>query len=436
MASIEKRGDKYCITVSAGYDMSGKKIREKITYTPKARTPKAIAKEVQNAARDFEREVKEGRYLNAEKISFEKFVEEYWRPQWSTENLTLSCQEDYYDKIKRHAYPTLKTMKINRIMPLHVQSIIDDMKKRGLAPRTIKRAIVPINSVFTYAYRMRLIQENPCARCQLPKLEQDTDLHFFTLDQAKRFLDFLLQPYQSTHKAHTRIDDTGLSYKVPEYTENHFIQYQFRVLFELALQGGFRRGELIGLQWRDIDFNDNTIKIERAVAKVNGGQIIKEPKTKKSARTVVMPSESMAYLKEWKKRQQQLSFQLGRQWQGKRGKEYDLNHVFIQADNGLAMYLDTPSKKFRQTIKRYNAMIDQKIKNKTATENDKLPNIHLHDLRHTSATLLISEGMDIETVAERMGHAHASTTLDIYGHALPGRDQKAAAILDKLFLTS
>lgn len=436
MANIRERNGSYQITVSLGRDMAGKQIRESLTYKPRATSPKAIEKEVAAAAVTFEREVREGRYLSGEKLTFERFVEEYWKPQWSVENLTLSCQEDYYDKIKRHAYPAFKTMKIARIMPLHIQNIIADMKSRGLAPRTIKRAIVPINSVFSYAYRLRLIQENPCERCELPKIKQDTAIHYFTVDQAKRFLKFLSEPYTTTHKAHERIDDTGKAYSVPEYTEKHITQYQFRVFFNLAIYGGFRRGELIGLQWHDIDFEKNKISIVRAAAKVSGGQIIKEPKTAKGKRVVTMPAESMDLLREWNIRQKELCMKLGTQWQGERGDNYNRNFVFIQIDSGKEMYLDTPSSKFRKTITRYNQMIDEDIKKKKATEDDKLPMIKLHDLRHSSATLLISQGMDVETLAARLGHAHPSTTLDIYGHALPENDEIAASIIERLFAVS
>lgn len=438
MASIQKRGKTYQFKVSLGRDADGKQIRETKTYIPKSTTPKALEKELAAAARDFEREVREGRYLSGEKITFQEFTEKYWKPQWASVHLTQSVMEGYIDLIERWAYPVFKVIKIARIMPLHIQGIIDTMRNKGLAPKTIKRVYTAINSVFTFAYRMKIVQENPCTRCELPKIQQDTELHYFTVPQAKAFLAFLDQPYTSTYSAHTRTDDTDLDYSVPEYTETHIMQYQFRVFFNLAIYGGFRRGELVAMQWQDIDFENCAISVNRAAAKVSGGQIIKEPKTKKSARTLIMPAESMQLLREWKKRQQELSIKLGTIWKGKRGKRYDENFVFIQIDSGLMMYLDTPGRKFRQTIDRYNDRIDAKIKDASEAEAEKLqaeklPRIRLHDLRHTSATILLADGVDIETVSHRMGHAHASTTLDIYGHPLPELDKSAAAAIEKIF---
>ena len=124
---------------------------------------------------------------------------------------------------------------------------------------------------------------------------------------------------------------------------------------------------------------------------------------------------------------------LGSKWQGKRGKDYDENFIFIQTASGKAMDLSTPTQKFPSLLKRYNAMIDKRIKEGTATEEDKLPIIRFHDLRHTSATLLIGNGTDIETIAHRLGHSRVSTTLDRYGHPLPENDVKAAQTLERIF---
>ena len=435
MATIKKRGNTYQFTVSLGRGMDGKQIRETMTYTPKAKTPTKIEKEVAAAARDFEKTVKEGNYLSGEKITFERFHEEYYLPQWSQKHLTLSQQEKYEDYVKRQGYPTLRTLKIAHIRPLHIQAIMETMRATGYAPATIRHAHTALNSVFRYAYRMQIIQDNPCARVELPKMNADTNLHFFTRDQALAFLDFLKAPYISTTKAHDRIDDTGKGYHVTEYSASYATQYQFRVYFNLAIYGGFRRGELIALQWQDIDFKAATVSIRRAAAYADKSHTvyIKEPKTKKSIRTIVMPSESMNLLKEWKRQQQELCLQLGSYWQGKRGTEYDENFVFIQTDNGSMMHLDTPGQKFKKLIARYNKIIDDQIKEESATEDDKLPNIRLHDLRHTSATLLIGNGVDIQTVAHRLGHSRVSITLDRYSHPLPENDIKAAAELEKIF---
>ena len=112
---------------------------------------------------------------------------------------------------------------------------------------------------------------------------------------------------------------------------------------------------------------------------------------------------------------------------GNRGnKDFSNNTVFIQLDTGLPLHLSTPGHKFAEIISLYNATCER--------EEDKLPKIRLHDLRHTGATLLLSQNTDIETVSRRLGHSKASVTLDIYGHALPENDRQASDTLEAMFL--
>jgi len=126
-------------------------------------------------------------------------------------------------------------------------------------------------------------------------------------------------------------------------------------------------------------------------------------------------------LRKWHSEQRQIALASGEAWKGKTGKHFDDNYIFIQED-GQRMDVDTPSHKFQKLIKLYNL-----------THEDKLPRIRLHDLRHTSATLLLASGTDIETVSHRLGHSKASITLDVYGHALKSMDKTASDTLETMF---
>ena len=187
------------------------------------------------------------------------------------------------------------------------------------------------------------------------------------------------------------------------------------------------------MTWKDLDFDKQTVSITKAVAATKDGQIVKGPKTDAGVRDIVLPSECFALLKKWKGEQRLLCLKMGTAWKGHRdiihgGKmtdAFDENAVFIQIDNGLPVHIATPGHKFTEVIDLYNKTCEK--------EEDKLPKIRLHDLRHTSATLLLSKNTDIETVARRLGHSKASVTLDIYGHALPENDRQAADILGTMF---
>ena len=283
------------------------------------------------------------------------------------------------------------------------------------------------------------MKENPCTRCDdLPTIETKSgnDLSFFTEDQARRFLkNALTMEYDYTIRSHTRkLEKTGETYDVPEYTEKRKVPLQWRIYFTMAIYGQMRRGEMCALTWDDIDFENHVISINKAVREVKGlGRVIKEPKTKAGIRDLIMPSDLFELLKEWKKEQVKLCVSLGTAWKGHRTTtlkdgtkdSFGKNALFIQKENGLPIDVSTPYHKFGEIVDYYN----QQCKN----EKDRLPKIRLHDLRHTGATLLLGKNADIETVSRRLGHSKASVTLDIYGHALPENDKKAAETMESMF---
>lgn len=425
MASIKKRGDTYLITVSMGFDHTGKRLRETTTYTPSATTEKKIAKEVEDFARDFEKRVKEGLYLDGDKITFCQFCDR-WEKDYAADNLTVNVLEGYKAQLERNVFPYIGNMKLSKITALHIQNIYRELKDRGYKPASIRRIHCVISSVLSRAYKWGIVQENVAKRCDLPKLSQTQTINCFTLEQAEKFLDILDQPLVYTIKGHDRKDDTGKKYSVGDYEVEHEIPFQFKVFFTLAIYSGCRRGELAALTWNDIDFENNTITISKSISKTKAqGQIVKEPKTAAGHRTITLPASCMRLLKEWKKQEKSLALALGSKWEGKRGREFEENYIFIQLASGRPMDLQTPTHKFREILTAYNA--------RCTSEEDKLPMIRLHDLRHTNATLLISQNTDIRTVAGRLGHSKASVTLDIYSHVLKASDEKAAETLENLF---
>ena len=424
MASIEKRNKTYRIKVSSGSDGNGKRIVETLNYVPVATTPKKIEKEVQKVAMEFEERVKNGLYLSGDKVTFEQYLST-WREQWAVDSLTQHGLESYEDIIQNRAIKEIGNMPIGKIRPTHIQSIVTTMKNEGKSSATIRRVLTAINSVMRYAYDMEVIEVNPCDRVRVPKQEKNETLHYFTPEQVNAFLDALERSYPCVRRGHNSTNrKTGEKFSVKEYTQYTEIPFQWRVFFNLAIYGGFRRGELCALTWNDINFEDNTITIRKAFSKIKGGQELRSPKTESGFRTVTLPSGSFSLLHEWYTMEKELSFKLGTLWSGHRGKNFNQNYVFIQLDCGEPMSVDTPTHKFREIIDMYNRTCEN--------EDDKLPLIRLHDLRHSSATLLISNGVDISTVSHRLGHKHTSVTLDVYSHFLPDKDSQASDTLERL----
>ena len=434
MASITKRIGKdgtvsYLIRVSNGRRTDGKQVFASETFFPTERTAKRIKAELDAFVHDFEMRVHEGKYVQGNKMTFDQFVID-WRSGWASKNLTQSSIEDYSNILEKRVSPYIGGLKIAKISPLHIQRIIDEESANGLKIKTVRRTFTAINSVFKYAFMMQVISENPCQRVQLPKQKVDNmntgyveEIHCFNLEQANRFLKALTMEYVYTEKEHDCLwGKSGKIYHAKAREKRLEVSIQYQAYFTLALYSGFRRGEMIALVWDDVNFDENTVRICKATANLKEGQVIKSPKTYAGYRTIRLPKQCFEILKKWKLEERAHAFQMGEKWKGKQILDFGQQWVFIQK-NGEQMNVSSPRQKFKDIIAWYNRQCDP---------NQRLPEIRLHDLRHTSATLLLASGIDIETVTKRMGHKHASTTLDVYGHALESVDITASEKLERL----
>lgn len=427
MASIEKRGNTYTIVVSAGYDVNGKKLREKTTFVPDPdMTEKQQQKALEKFTYDFEEKVKNGKYLNGEKITLKEFTDR-WLKDYAPQQLERTTLSGYILQINQKIIPALGHLKLAKIKPIHLQSFYNNLledgvrkdgKAGGYSPSSIKKCHAILSSILSTAVQWQIIESNPCDRVSPPKQTKIVnDIKHFTLEQAEVFLNALDMDYKTVYKAHDRIDDTGKKYHVEDYKETRSISLQFKVFFNLALFGGLRRGELIALTWDDINLENNSVNITKSTGYVGNIMVTKAPKNKSSIRVVNIPTLVTNLLKKLKYEQKEYKLSIGDQWQGD-------NYIFTQW-NGKQMNLSTPYHTFKDIINKYNATVKEGPL--------KLPDIPLHGLRHTSATLLISENVDIRTVSARLGHAQTSTTMNIYAHSLKKMDEKAAETLDNLF---
>ena len=423
MPSIEERNGSYRITVSIGRDIYGKKLRERTTFTPDpSLTPKKRKKAVEDFARDFERQVMDGAAMDGRKITLQEFVER-WKTEYAAPILEPGTAEHYFQELDYKILPALGHLKLSELRPLNLNHFFlslskdgarKDGKKGGYSKGSIRKTFNVLSSVLRTATEWEIIDRNPCQNLRI-RIEDSADkIKFFTPEEAATFLDYIEKPYMVKTKGHQRIDDTGKSCSVQDYETMYTMPTQHRVLLNLALFGGLRKGELLALKWSDIDFDADTVSVTKSVALVGGKQICKAPKTKSGNRTVSIPHFLTLRLKDWKIEQLRYRLSVGDYWT-------DGNWIFTQ-DNGRMMNYSTPYHIFHETLLRFN---------EGKPPEKQLPLIPFHGLRHTSATILIANHADIKTVQNRLGHSEASTTMNIYAHALKETDQKAASLLAK-----
>lgn len=412
MASIKKiegkNGVSYKITVSCGYDVKGKKIIETATFKPDAGlTPKKMEKAAQDFAHEFESRVKSGAAMDGRKVTLQVFADR-WIEEYAKPKLQPGTVRKYREELDDKILPAIGHYKLSEIKPHTVNAFFlsltkDGARKDGKAGGYSKGSITKtrnvLSSILRTATEWEIIDRNPCDKVRVQAESTADKLKFFTPELAAAFLQYIEQPYTVRVGGHTRIDDTGTPYTVGDYEITKNMQEQIKLLFNLAIYTGLRKGELLALKWSDIDFQRNVVQVSKAVTVVDGKQVCKTPKTKSSYRTVSFPQFLAARLKALQRSELAQRFRFGQDWQGE-------DWIFVQ-DNGKMMSYSTPYEAFQDAIRRYN---DGKA------AEDQLPLIPFHGLRHTSATLMIASRQDEKN---RVKQTRPRANLDHDEHLCP-----------------
>lgn len=426
MASIRKRGNSFQVTVSLGYDAEMNKITEQITFKPdlytekgNKKSDKTLEKEAQAFARDFEKEVKEGGRVTGDRITFTQYYEE-WKAKYAENSLEDTTIEGYALQIEGKIINELGHLKMTSIYPLTIQNFYQKLQENGASACTIEKIHNILSGMFRVAKHWRIIKANPCADVFKPQTNyKSEDIECWSLEQTQRFLDLIRKPLPIKYKGRKRKNKNGAFYDVKGYTEYKRLDFQFIVMYEILIFCGIRRGELVALDWDSFFYKEKYLDINKSTAIIN--KEMKDKSTKgHSTRQVPLPQFLVNDLRELKLRQREYMLSLGDKWNGRKdGKQ----KIFIQND-GSQIYLSTPYSKFKSIIKMCNNAIEK--------EEDKLPDITLHALRHTNATLLINENTNVRTVSRLLGHQQTSTTMNIYAHSLHKKELEAVETLDKI----
>lgn len=442
MATIEKRGNSYRISVSDGYDSSNKKILKRKSFKrPEGFTDKQWEKELAKIVLEFENEVGKGLQTQDQNMTLNEFVT-IWLRDYAENNLELSTIDSYSEELKHKILPALGDLKLNKIQPVRIQrflnSLLQDGVRRDGKPGPYSNRIVEyqwqiLSSILQTAVYWQILSENPCVRVKPPKLKRDANETFSneTIEYYDENQTLLLMDIIDTEIANFYIERDKFKEGTAAWLNlNQKNPLKYKVGIYLALFCGLRNGEVLGLTWDDVDANNKTISVNKSRARTSKyGLITKVPKNRSSIREVSIPDILLQTLQDYKEIQDKERVMLGELWDSDW-----INYPWIMVQwDGKGMEYSTLSKWLKKTVTSYNERIsnDEDLTDKMKKDLT-LPVLSFHKLRHTSATLLIGEGTDIRTVSARLGHSKTSTTMDVYSHALKSKDRKASETLEGL----
>lgn len=372
--SIRQRRPKvWQITIELPKDpITGKRNR-------KYRTVEGTKKEAERAMHEFITELEKGIYVANSNISITEWVHT-WLEVYIIPNVSPTTLSRYQGMIKRYIDPVIGNIPVQQLNTLAVQSWVNGLKispssGKEMSAATIKHAYHVLKGAMDKAVLAGIIYRSPCTGIMLPK-GQKMQAVIYDEKQIRQLLD------------------------AASGTEMELV-----IDMELCL--GLRRGELLGLEWDDIDWEHNQVKIIRNRVVVDGKSVVKEPKTATSVRTLDVPVPLMQKLR--KHKMQRLSNKL------RLGQAYTATNYIIVHPDGKPIYPE------------YLSQMLTKLQDKA-----NLPKCRFHDLRHLCASIMLLQGVNVKVAQERLGHKDISTTMNIYSHVLPSSAKEAADKIGQL----
>lgn len=390
--SIEKRGkNSYRLTVSEGFDLNGKPMIHR-------KTVHGTKKDVEVELAKFVTEVQNGLIIDGKSLKFSEFTE-IWKRDYGSKELAPSTYKRYCRILETRLLPYFGHFYINKIRPTDIMKFYDLLEKdtqlvrkkgnngsktkKPLSGKTILEHHRLLRAMLHKAVYWQLIVTNPAERVQPPKARKPKRRSYDD-EQTKILLENL------------------------ELLPNEDTKYKFAII--LTVFTGVRLGELMGLEWQDVDFKNGIISINRSSQYLaDMGVFTKVPKTESSIREIAIPEFIISLLEEYNLWYEEQKSIYGELWTNS-------DRLFVQAD-GKPMHPSTISKWFVKYVGQIG-----------------LPVINFHGLRHTNASLLVAQNIDIAVISARLGHAQISTTLDFYVHPLLSHNRKAGYALENLLL--
>lgn len=387
MASVEKRGNSWRLIAFLGYDDLGKQDKRTMTISAEG-----ISKhEAQKLANEFETEELKNKSINDRNMTFTKFID-YWKENYGSKESERSITtQERDDQLLVRIRKSLGEIRLRKLEPKHILAFIKNLEEEGvrmdtpgegkLSDRSVQMHFKLVSSILTKAVKWKFLKENPCRSVDTPRAK---------------------------------------SKKIPIYDEPTLLKFlyllltkaklKYQAFFLLGLTSGLRRSEILGLRWKDIDFEKSFLRVNQTAVRAKGKGIAykDETKTAESAAPVPISPFTLSILLKLKNEQDQLKEKADDKWANKTG-------ILFCTIEGRPML---PSS-FGHWIEKFST-------------RHGLPKISPHAFRHMAATYALDRGFDLKFVSDFIRHADIGTTGNIYAHVLQPKNQQLVAALDDL----
>lgn len=384
--SITKRGEKrYQIRLVLGTDENGRRITKSHTVHGTRKLAEAVRADMVASYEGVD-------YIIESKATLAAHLQEWLKHKLANDEICASTEYSYGLMIRLYVTETIGKLPLKRVTTADIRSLYHELKERGLSKGTRGLVHTVLLQAFEWAVDDRKIVTNPATKAKKAKRKRsrpenpDKEVRSFTEGQANAFL-----------AAMAGFDHT---------------------FFSVALITGARPGELLGLRWRCINWETNTIHIERAMASTRGKRRVLEmgaTKTFGSKRPIIVPPQLMDELRFHRERVKEMRRYAGRDW--KEDPSVGAVDLVFPGPTGTFIPPETVRARFKAGLKRAELPRD----------------FRLYDCRHTMATLLLVKGENIKVVSERLGHTNVKITLEVYVHVLPSMQLRAAERLGEIF---
>ena len=337
-------------------------------YPPDGMSKRKADKEVMTAAVQFEVDCKSGKIQNRHQKNhlsaklnptLREYGEQIFMPAKSV-TMSENSRASFQSYLNNRIYPALGDYRMQEVTPTHIMQFLLTLQQEGLAHATVEKNYVILNLIFKMAFFSDLIKSNPMDKVPHPKRRKSetrrSEIEAYTADELIYILNCLSQE-----------------------------PLKWRALVTLLAVTGIRRGECCGLQWEYVDFKHNEITIARTINYTSDKGIYEDTPKNGKARTIPVDAAAMELLKQWRQEQSQHAIS---------------RFVFTQEDSAEPMHPQSPEHYLKKFARKYG-----------------IKDLHPHKLRHTFASVAITNGADIASISEILGHCDKSVTLKMYTHA-------------------